>query len=1728
MRTHVTSHDTDGKATHLHYQVLGPLAAFDGTEPLELGGHKQRLVLAILLANVNAVVAQDTLIDAVWPQGPSPGGSRTLHTYISTLRRALGNETLTRRGEGYVLTADRSDVDALRFRKLVGEARPLVDSQSGLASELLEQALSLWSGPPYGDLGAETALAIDSAKLLEERVTAQEMRFEADLGCGRHEALVPEIESAVVENPYRERLTGLLMTSLYRSGRQAEALRSYTRLRDRLREELGIDPSPELQQLELKILDQDPELDAPSQRDLGPTRPAARGYELHEVVDTSRLGLTYRGFQSAIGREVGVLVIDSTVASSAQFVRRFHSELQLASALEHPHLVPIFDFWRDPNEACVVGPHYRGGSLAAHDAERRWPLLDVARVGDHVASALGYLHRNDYPHGGVTAHSVYLDDDGNAYLANVGLIRLLPDTPLPTAKSDVFDLGRLLFELLTARKPDEGTLGAFRNDLPTALGHVLARAMHPDPESRFQRVEDLARAVKQTAGLDVSPIPTERLSPGEKRNPYKGLRAFQETDATDFHGRRALIEEMVGVLSDTRMLTVVGPSGSGKSSTVRAGLLPAVRNGVIPGSDSWAVTDMFPGVHPFEELESALLRIATNRPGDLGQVLAHDPEGLVRIVPELTESVDDTLVVIDQFEELFSQSSSQDRKRFLTMLATAATHPDSSIRLVLTLRADFFDQPLEYPEFAAVMRENIVTVSPPSSEGLASAIAQPALDAGIGLEPGLVPRVLDDVHREPGGLPLLQYAMTELFDSRDGDVLTIEEYERIGGVGGAVAKRAEEIYAGLASEGRSFARQLFLRLVAVEEHAEDTRRRIRQSEVSRLGFAEAVVRSVVERFGAFRLLSFDRDVVSRTPTIELAHEALLREWDRLNSWIDERREDLLIHRRLQVTARDWEESDADPSYLMRGTRLDQAQSFLETTDISIAEDESAFIEASIAQQELEQAGIEALETKAARRRRFAVGVLAGAAVIASVLGIYAFAQRGEAIDNAALAASNELAAVSRGLAEDDPELGVLLALEAIERAKHAGLQPSPEALSALWHAYSLQRVELLIEGAGEEISAFSPSGAILATDLLTDQQAVALWDPQTGEQRALLEAPHLADTPDGYVSEILFSPDGGLIFVARGYGSDAPETVVAVDVYDALTFERTTFLEGPRGRYSTLDVSGDGYLIASSNDPVVTAVWDMGAGGAPIEAFEDLYGHGLLSDDTLIATEPESPTDLVLVDRQSGDHLGSFPTALTVSAAVVSPARDLVAVTDGDRVAIHDVKSGKATLGPFALPTNKITWSPDGTRLALSGNTADISIVDSFTGEQVMVLSGHDSSVYSTAWHPAGDRLAAVGYGVAETRIWNVDRRGPPALGNISVEGGWGLLDPIPVGTGFLRSVPRSRVDVLELSGDVRASFDFFPLFPALGVISGNGEWVGGHYTTEIEDSADAEPSIVDGEGAIIEIETDRRIDLPACTSPRGLSWNGSLAAIDTWFPTKSWVSCMGQTVTGGVIDVSSGEYQIEVDHDELLAATFGTGEANDREYVAMVLTDDPIGSSPLSTVEVWSLDPVTRLVSIPDSNVDGQLFLLPRFSQDGRYLGIGAQGGRALVVDMQLLREGASADEYILFNREVHDGSTVRAIPDRSGLLVTMGHDQFYRFWDIESGDFLMEIDVRGKIDILSHGFSPDGETLYYMAEHELISQIPTDPDAMIERVRAALTRDLTEDECRQYLGTDGCDPNA
>lgn len=697
------------------YRVLGPLKVSVEGHQIPLGGPRQQMVLAILLSR-GGTVGQDALIDAVWSGNPPNTARSTLQSYIYALRQELGSDAIVREGQGYLVDLDGHSLDARTFESLANEGgRKLADSP-GEGGELLAEALSLWYGSPFGDLGTHPALMTEVTRLNELRLGAVEKRVEAALMIGESAGMLDQLGALVREHPLRERFWAQYMLALYRSGRQAEALRAYQRARRHLGEELGIEPSFELQELEQEILDQSPSLlfsRHPGHSAVAPTVSGdgirmVRGYELRQPVGEGELGRVYRAFQPSVAREVAVKEIRSEHANRADFVHDFERRSQLITLVAHPHVVALYDFWRDPAGAYLVMPFLRGGSLTSALRRGGWNLAPALQLLDQIGGALSSSHRHGVVHANLKPSNILLDEEGNAYLSDfaiaarptddaghpaAGTLPFVPPEELRgvplTARSDLYSLGAVAFQMLTGVPPPVGPPLPSVTDadpgLPAELDPVLRRATAIDPEERFERVEDFLRSFRQAVGTDVVAVSPSPMPPAPSepiRNPYKGLRAFQETDAVDFFGRDDLIDSLCHSLADHNVVLAIGPSGSGKSSVVRAGVVSALRAGRLAGSRRWLITDMYPGSYPFEELEAALLRVAVDHPADLVDELQQS-HGLLRVTKQVLSNDDTTLLlIVDQFEELFSTVPSEETRRlFLDNLVAVAADQRSRVKV---------------------------------------------------------------------------------------------------------------------------------------------------------------------------------------------------------------------------------------------------------------------------------------------------------------------------------------------------------------------------------------------------------------------------------------------------------------------------------------------------------------------------------------------------------------------------------------------------------------------------------------------------------------------------------------------------------------------------------------------------------------------------------------------------------------------------------------------------------------------------------------------------------------------------------------------------------------------------------------------------------------------------------------------------------------------------------------
>ncbi|CAN5659380.1 hypothetical protein BH18ACT3_BH18ACT3_15140 [soil metagenome] len=540
----------------MELRILGSVEVIRDGRPVPLGGPKQRLVLAHLLLSANRHVVTSRLIDEVWGDEPPDAARNSLQSYVSHLRKALGDDRIASGSGGYTLTVEQDEVDAVRFEALVERARRESLTDPDRAAATYREALALWRGPPFADLSDELSLAGEIARLDNLRLSATEHLLAAEIATGRHSVVVADLEMLTERHELRERLWAQLMIALYRSGRQAEALAAYDRVRALLVEQLGIEPSPELRELHLRILQQDQELRATAPTPAQATAELQAGttfgaYRIERVLGRGGMGVVHLARHGGLGRKVALKLLGSWLAADPAFRERFVRESRLAASLDHPNVVPIYEAGDHEGRPFIAMRYVEGSDLRdVLDREGALAPERTIAIVRQIADALDAAHARGLVHCDVKPANVLLSTLDSApgrehvYVADFGLSTQtrgstpvgpggfvgtldyaapehFRDEPLD-GRADQYSLGCVLAECLTgsppfARGSEAATMhahleepppavSAMRPDLPTALDAVVARSLAKSPAARYDSCADLANAA--TAALGSSQLGT--------------------------------------------------------------------------------------------------------------------------------------------------------------------------------------------------------------------------------------------------------------------------------------------------------------------------------------------------------------------------------------------------------------------------------------------------------------------------------------------------------------------------------------------------------------------------------------------------------------------------------------------------------------------------------------------------------------------------------------------------------------------------------------------------------------------------------------------------------------------------------------------------------------------------------------------------------------------------------------------------------------------------------------------------------------------------------------------------------------------------------------------------------------------------------------------------------------------------------------------------------------------
>jgi WD40 repeat protein len=960
-------------------------------------------------------------------------------------------------------------------------------------------ALDLWQGAPLADVAGEPFAAPEIRRLEELHLRAIELAIDGDLAAGRAREVIPRLEALIAEDPLNERFHAQRVLALYRSGRQAEALDAYQQARETLIGEIGVEPGPELRRLQESILAQDPALDPPLPKEelaipLDRGSPILAGRE-HELAWLRKRWEEARSGQTRVVLLCGPAGIGKTrlAGELAAEVQRDGAEVLYVGGRQAPE-----------DALATVGRARESGraTLLILDGadEMRAPMLE---------GAAGLARQSGAP----PRLILVLSRDEQEPPAFAGMLEAgtAPRLVLgPVRAEAVAEIAALYAPAGGAEVPLDGLLAASEG-VPAGVHRVASEWAREDAAQRL--VETAGRAASdrgdlRTAEAELATEIVDLQAAGERAGrylveepldpeappvcPFRGLAPFDAAHAEYFFGRERLVAGMVARLVGSTVLAVVGPSGSGKSSVVRAGLLPALANGVLPGSERWRRMLMRPGKHPLEELRRALARLGPEGAARNGD----DPFAAALGSLEPGERL---VLAVDQLEEMFTACRDDgERAAFAEALAIVAEDPDQRVVVVLAIRADFYGRFAEYPGLSAQISGNQVLVGPMTREELRRAIELPARRTGLRVEPQLISALVADVADEPGGLPLLSTALLELWEERDGRTLRHATYEAKGGVSGAVTRLAERAYQRLTEPQRERARAILLRLAGAEEAAL-VRRRVPLEELD--------MDRDEDTAGAFAMLTDRRLLTVDEGAVEVAHEALLREWPRLRGWLEEDAEGRRLHQHLINAAGEWQDSGREPAELYRGARLAAALDWAASHNAELNELEREFLDEGRA-----ASGREAGRQRVANRRLRAllggVGVLLTLAVIA---GVIAISERQGARDAATAEAAQRLGA--QALTEDRLDQALRLANAGVALDDSAATRSN--LLSTLLR--SPAAVGVLGVGGDTGPMALSPDGSTLAVG--DADGTVRLIDTETraliGEHRAPGSVWTLAFDPEG-------------------------------------------------------------------------------------------------------------------------------------------------------------------------------------------------------------------------------------------------------------------------------------------------------------------------------------------------------------------------------------------------------------------------------------------------------------------------------------------------------------------------------------------------------------------------------------------------------------------------------------
>ncbi|KYC40002.1 hypothetical protein WA1_29020 [Scytonema hofmannii PCC 7110] len=886
--------------------------------------------------------------------------------------------------------------------------------------------------------------------------------------------------------------------------------------------------------------------------------------------------------------------------------------------------------------------------------------------------------------------------------------------------------------------------------------------------------------------------------------PYKGLEAFGEEDVQYFYGRETLTQQLINDLARNSFLAVVGASGSGKSSVVQAGLMTQLRSGKqLPGSENWWIKSFRPSARPLEALSRRLAASGQEDKGTRGRgevggemtsssphlilegLLYQGVEGFVYWVRSRPEPM--VVLVVDQFEELFTLAPDEDRKRFLELVLGAIKYASDRFKLVITLRADFIAPCLEVPALAILLQQSSVLVPPRlSHDDYRRVIVNPAEQVGLKVESGLVEILLQELNDSVGNLPLLEFVLQQLWEYRQEGELTLAAYQQhLGGIKGALEQKAQAVYDGLDSLARDCARWIFLSLTQLGEGTEDTKRRVLKSDLVVKKYPAPLVERTLQALTAVKLIVVNLEdegkvggdkgdkgnqeeippalsLPANAVTIEVAHEILIRHWSTLRWWLEENRSKLRLQRQIEQAAVLWKHKDEQSDFLLRGVRLAEAEEiYVKYTD-ELSDDVQRFIAACLEERQRQQLE----QKKRLRQAQRAVAVMSVLGVTATGFGGLAYfkQQAAQVREVAALNASSEALLLSNRQME-----ALIASVKAGEQFKQV-FAPAKDVelatVATLQQAvYQTQEINRL-QSHAQQVNAvsFSPGRKLLAS--ASDDSTIKIWS-EDGKLISTFPA------QEGRVTSIAFSPDGK--FLASGstdktiniYSIDGKVVQILTghsDIVTSVSFG-TTLVETRHGSslhsFSERGRQGGDFIIASGSRDKTVKLWRMDGGLINTwNAHNGWVNSVTFSPDGKFLVSGGEDNVVKLWNVADAKLMRTF-TGHTerITRVKFSPDGKIIASASGDKSINLWKLDGKLwqTLGGkkgHTQQVNSISFSPDG-QLVVSAAADGTIKFWSLDGTLLAAIKGHDEQVRDVNVSPDGKILASASDDKT-IRFWNL------------------------------------------------------------------------------------------------------------------------------------------------------------------------------------------------------------------------------------------------------------------------------------------------------------------------------------------------------------------------------------